>query len=322
MKKVKLIYNPFSGHNKIINEIDEIIKVYQKYGYQLIPFRISFESKLEDAFCDLKDGTWDHLVLAGGDGSVSDSINMMKIKSIDLPVGILPTGTANDFAKCIGMPEEIGNACEQIINSYPQKIDLGKVNDRYFINILSFGLFTEVSQNTPTNLKNTMGKIAYYLNGIKELPKFRKFKISIDGGDYKFDGEAILVFVFNGRTAGNINISYKSSVDDGLLDVIVVKADLVNTTKSLINFLLKSHLEEENDGVVYFKSKKLDIKCDANWIKTDIDGEKGPIFPLDISCENESLRILGYKDVKMEDKQFEKFLKTIKLNISKKNIHN
>ena len=68
MKKVKLIYNPFSGNNKIINQIDTIIEVYQKHGYQLIPFRISYEATLEDAFTDLNDEGWDHLLLAGGDG--------------------------------------------------------------------------------------------------------------------------------------------------------------------------------------------------------------------------------------------------------------
>jgi len=315
MKKVKLIYNPFSGNNKIISEIDTIIGVYQKNGYQLIPFRISYESKLEDAFADLNDGTWDHLLLAGGDGSVSKSIDMMKKKGIDLPVGILPTGTANDFAKCLGIPNELEEACKQIINSEPKKIDLGIVNGEYFINVLSFGLFTEVSQNTPTNLKNTIGKLAYYLNGIKELPKFRKFKIYVECEEKVFVGDASLVFVFNGKTAGNINIAYKSELDDGMLDVIIVKADFINTTKSFFNFLVRNHLEDSNGGIEHFRTKKVIIDCGDD-IKTDIDGEKGPDFPLQINCEEEGLRVLGYK--KMGLKQFEKFLENIKESLPNK----
>ncbi|HAS79570.1 MAG TPA: lipid kinase [Fusobacteriaceae bacterium] len=315
MKKVKLIYNPFSGNNKIINEIDTIISIYQKYGYQLIPFRISYEASLEDAFLDLDDEGWDHLLLAGGDGSVSDSINMMKQKKIDLPVGILPIGTANDFAKCIGIPSNIKEACEQIITSKPKKIDLGYVNGKFFINVLSFGLFIELSQNTPTNLKNTMGKLAYYINGIKELPKFKKLKIYVEGKGHFYIGDAFLVFIFNGKTAGNINIAYKAELDDGMLDVIIVKADLVYTAKSFLNFLIRNHLEYSDEGINYFKTNNIRIDC-AEDVRTDIDGEKGPEFPLNITCKKHSLDILGYK--KVEQKQLDKFLENIRSTLPKK----
>lgn len=313
MKKVKLIYNPFSGNNKIINEIDTIIGVYQKHGYQLIPFRISYEASLEDAFIDLNDEGWDHLLLAGGDGSVSESINMMKQNKINLPVGILPIGTANDFAKCIGIPSNIKEACEQIIASKSKKIDLGYVNGKFFINVLCFGLFTEVSQNTPTNLKNTMGKLAYYINGIKELPKFKKLKVSVEGKEHFYVGDAFLVFVFNGRTAGNINIAYKAKLDDGMLDVIIVKADLVHTAKSFLNFLIRNHLEDSDNGITYFRTNDIRIDC-AEEVGTDIDGEKGPEFPLYISCKKHSLNILGYK--KTEPKQIDRFLENLRSNFT------
>jgi YegS/Rv2252/BmrU family lipid kinase len=314
VKKVKLIYNPFSGHNKIISEIDNIIEVYQKQGYQLILFRISYEANLEDAFEDLKDGTWDHILLAGGDGSVSESVDMMKKKGINLPVGILPTGTANDFAKCIGIPSNLKDACNQIINSEPKKVDLGIVNGKYFINVLSFGLFTEVSQNTPSNLKNTIGRLAYFLNGIKELPKFKKLKIVVEGEEYMYLGDSFIVFVFNGKTAGNIKIAYKAKIDDGLLDVIVVKADLANTTKTFLNFIVQNHLEDNCPGISYFRTKKVIIDC-GDEISTDIDGEKGPDFPLTIECKPESLEVLGYK--KYELNQMEKFFGNIRSNLPK-----
>jgi len=315
VKKVMLIYNPFSGNNKIINEIDTIIQIYQRYGYQLVPFRVSYEASLEDAFVDFNEDEWDHLLLAGGDGSISDIINMVKKNKIDLPVGVLPTGTANDFAKCIGIPSTIREACEQIITSEPKKIDLGYVNGEFFINVLSFGLFTEVSQNTPTNLKNTMGKLAYYINGIKELPKFKKLKVSVEGEEYFYEGDAFLVFIFNGKTAGNINIAYKAELDDGMLDVIIVKADIVHTAKSFLNFLIRNHLEDGDDGITYFRTKNVKIDCTENMC-TDRDGEKGPEFPLHISCKEHSLDILGFKET--EPKQIDKFLENIRSSLPNK----
>lgn len=103
-------------------------------------------------------------------------------------------------------------------------MDLGRANGRYFANVFSCGLFTDVSQKTPTAWKNNLGKIAYYINGIGDLPRFRKMELSItsDGGDFR--GNAIIFFVFNGRTAGTLPLAYLSEGDDGLLDILVLKA--------------------------------------------------------------------------------------------------
>ena len=213
MKKVKFIYNPFSGEAVVTKNLDTIIGKYQAKGYTIVPFRISTEQNLEDAFLDI-DSSYHHILGAGGDGTINQIINIMKKKNLDIPLAILPVGTANDFAKYIGMPADIGSACDKILAGKIQEIDLGKANDKYFINVFSFGLFTDVSHKTPTHLKNTIGKLAYYLNGIKELPSFKKLDIKVTSDEFFYEGNALIFFTFNGRTAGNINISYKIDESD------------------------------------------------------------------------------------------------------------
>ncbi|MDP4144423.1 MAG: YegS/Rv2252/BmrU family lipid kinase [Bacillota bacterium] len=294
MKKVKFIYNPFSGENVIITEIDRVIKVHQSYGYSVTPYRISMESSIQNAFQDIHEG-YNYILIAGGDGTVDNIVNEMKRLNINLPIGILPVGTANDFAKFIGMPQNVEMACEQIMNSKPRKIDLGKINDKYFINVASTGLFTDVSQKTDVNVKNTMGKLAYYLKGIEQLPNFRKLKIKVNSKDMNFDGDMYLMLVFNGQTAGNLKFAYKAVVDDGLLDIIVIKAGMVIDMFNLFIKMLKGeHLEDVN-GLVYFKTDELIVECNEN-IVTDIDGERGPDFPLKITCEKGGLEILGIRN--------------------------
>ncbi len=292
MKKVKLIYNPYSGENSIIKNLDNVFQIYQQNGYIVEPFRINFEVCIEDAFKNIGQG-YDHILIAGGDGTINKVINIMKKNSIDLPVAILPTGTANDFATCLGMPKNISEACKQILNSDEKLIDLGKVNDDYFVNVASMGLFTDISQKTNVNLKNTIGKLAYYFGGIIEIPNFRRLQILVESEELNYDGHSLIVFAFNGKSAGNINIAYKSELDDGLLDIVIVKAEIMkDTLTSFFKFLKSEHLENPK-GVIHFKTDRVFLQCNDS-ISTDLDGEKGPNFPLDIRCIKGALKILGY----------------------------
>lgn len=291
MKKVKFIYNPFSGEAVITKNLDTIIGKYQAKGYTIVPFRISTEQSLEDAFLDI-DSSYHHILGAGGDGTINQIINIMKKKNLDIPLAILPVGTANDFAKYIGMPADIGSACDKILAGKIQEIDLGKANDKYFINVFSFGLFTDVSHKTPTHLKNTIGKLAYYLNGIKELPSFKKLDIKVTSDKFFYEGNALIFFTFNGRTAGNINISYKSEINDGLLDVIIVKGENIRSTlSSLLAFLKLEHLEKPKD-IIHFTTSDFTVEYSDSSLESDIDGEVGPTSPIHISCIENGLKMI------------------------------
>lgn len=291
MKKVKFIYNPFSGEGVVTKNLDTIIGKYQAKGYSIIPFRISTEQNLEDAFIDI-DNSYHHILGAGGDGTINQIINLMKEKNLDIPIAILPVGTANDFAKYIGMPGDIGEACDKILNGEIREIDLGKANDRYFINVFSFGLFTDISQKTPTHLKNTLGKLAYYINGIKELPSFKKLDIKVTSDEFSYEGNALIFFTFNGRTAGNINISYKSEINDGLLDIIIVKGENIRSTLlSIFEFLKLEHLEEPKD-IIHFASSDFTVEYHDSTLNSDIDGEVGPVSPVHISCIKNGIKII------------------------------
>lgn len=291
MKKVKFIYNPFSGEAVVTKNLDTIIGKYQAKGYTIVPFRISTEQSLEDAFLDI-DSSYHHILGAGGDGTINQIINIMKKKNLDIPLAILPVGTANDFAKYIGMPADIGSACDKILAGKIQEIDLGKANDKYFINVFSFGLFTDVSHKTPTHLKNTIGKLAYYLSGIKELPSFKKLDIKVTSDEFFYEGNALIFFTFNGRTAGNINISYKSEINDGLLDVIIVKGENIRSTlSSLLAFLKLEHLEKPKD-IIHFTTSDFTVEYSDSSLESDIDGEVGPTSPIHISCIENGLKMI------------------------------
>ena len=292
MKKVRFIYNPYSGENSIVNELDNVIRLHQEANLTVVPYRIQRGRDLAEAL-DIIDETYSYILIAGGDGTVDSLVNAMKQRNVNLPIGILPVGTANDFGKFIHMPTDIEEACKQILASKPVAIDLGKINNKYFINVASTGLFTDISQKTDVNLKNTMGKLAYYLKGLEELPNFRKLKVKISSKECDYEGEMYLLLVFNGQTAGNLNLATEAEITDGKLDVVMFKAIAIIELLPLFIKLLKGeHLD--SDKVVYFKTDDVYIESSED-IVTDIDGERGPDFPLRIQCIKGGIKLLGIK---------------------------
>lgn len=292
--KVRLIYNPYSGENKLISQLDFIIDSHQKAGYILEPYRYSFSSGAEGSTAGLDD-SYHHLLVAGGDGTINAIVNQLKTDNISLPLALLPTGTANDFAHLLGYSNNLRKACLEGLNGTVHDIDLGLAGSTYFVNVLSAGLFTDVSQKTPTQLKNTFGKLAYYftsyISSIQELPTFKKIHIKIDSKEVIFDDQTLIFFVFNGRTAGNLNFAYRSDVQDGLLDVLLIKGEnIADTIRTAFHFLSNNE-KSYPKGVLHFKSKELTVYSDDN-LCVDIDGEAGPTTPFKITCIKDALKVI------------------------------
>lgn len=290
MNKVKFIYNPYSGEGAILKEIDKIIEMHQKKGYIIVPYRIQRDVSIEEAFNGI-DEFYKYILIAGGDGTIDSVVNAMKKNNIDLPIGVLPVGTANDFAKFLGMTNNIENNVEQILNSEPTKVDIGRVNEKYFVNVLSTGLFTDVSQKTDTNLKNTLGKLAYYIKGIEQLPNFRSLNVKITANGKVYDSPMYLMLAFNGQTAGGFKIALDAKIDDGLLDVVILKScHIAEFIHVFLKFMMGEHMGDSR--VEYIKADELLIESTED-IVTDIDGEKGPDFPLRVSCIKGGIEVLG-----------------------------
>jgi YegS/Rv2252/BmrU family lipid kinase len=294
--KVRFIYNPASGVAAAAGRLDEISRLYVESGYTIEPRHISFEEGAEDGFLGGLDDTYHHILVAGGDGTVNYIVNLLMVRGIDIPVAFLPMGTANDFASMIGMPRNIKDACKAILEGRERRIDIGYVNGRYFVNVFSCGLFTDVSQKTPTFFKNNFGKLAYYVSGISDIPRFRKMHLSIrtDGGD--FEGKALIFFVFNGRTAGRLPIAYLSEIDDGLLDVLIVKGDApLETIGTLVRYFPYMRFRDKYpSGIVHLRCTRLVAHSPRNE-RTDVDGQPGAQFPLDMRCLPGALRVITGK---------------------------
>ena len=307
---VKFIYNPKAGEAAIRDRLDDIIAVYQERGYTIIPYRLDFKGDTAGMIAGLDADAYDHILLAGGDGTVNYIVNLLKNNNVDIPIAILPAGTANDFAMMLGTPQgDVTYMCRAILDGETTSVDIGKVNGNYFVNVFSCGLFTDISQKTPTILKNTFGKLAYYVSGIGELARYRKMEVKIetDGGD--FEGKCFLFLVFNGKTAGTLRLAYLSKVDDGLLDLLVIKGTgPFKTIQTALRYLVQiqsGNASSYPSGVEHIRCSRLRAESKTSET-TDIDGQPGPGFPLEITCEKNALRVIIPRQEQKKKKRAER----------------
>ena len=292
---VQLIYNPMAGARLFPTKIDHFLEVFQNKGYEVRIWRTNSPEDFSNYLIGRDLSRCKAVIVAGGDGSVNQVINCMLKNSINIPLGVIPAGTANDFASHIGMPVNFSETFEILSNMNVAEIDVGKANDQYFINVCCGGLFTNVSQNIDIELKNTLGKLAYYIKGVQQLPKFRKVRFKIINEQEEIDDYFLLFLLLNSKGAGGFNkLALEASVQDGYMDFIGLKECSINYIPKLFSKIINGqHLEDPH--IVYFKTKRLNIECMEGmeaFEESDLDGEKGPKFPLDIHVYHKRLKVI------------------------------
>ena len=164
LKKIILFYNPNSGSGMFKNNLDYIIGRCQDAGYLVVPVRAAHGTVIADFLAEIsREGTqseYRQIIAAGGDGTINVCVNAMICNEIYLPLAIFPAGTANDFAYYFNIPGDIERMVDIALGENYTYADVGKVNDRHFINVAAMGQVVDVSQKTDPTLKNTKGNMS------------------------------------------------------------------------------------------------------------------------------------------------------------------
>ena len=287
MKRAVFLYNDQSGKGRIARNVEAICAVFREAEYDIEPVAVDFDANPFDGREQI-----DLMVVAGGDGSVNFVVNTMKRKGLDIPLGIIPAGTANDFARAIGMSDKPLEAARQIAFGSVDRVDCGRVNDQYFVNVLSFGIFTTTSQHTSNASKHLMGKLAYLIEGAKEVRSLHAVPLEVAADGETFDLDSLMVLVFNGETAGGFRLARRASVKDGLFDCLMLeKKDFFTSTLAMWRYLLGGSPRI----IRQMQVRRLDIRSTLNE-PTDVDGQKGAEFPLHIECLPGGLRVMCEKE--------------------------
>ena len=273
------IINPSSGRQNFQNKIKDVVGrlVMEQICNKIDVF---YTEKQDDALkraSILTEGEYDLVVSVGGDGTLNEVINGVILSGSHIPVAVISAGTVNDIATYLNLPQTPEQFCEMVRAFHLKPVDAGKVNDKYFINVVAAGMLSDVGFKVEKDKKAILGKLAYYLEGARDLPKqfMNSFTVRITTDQETLEEEILLFMVTNSRSVGGFReIAPLASTSDGMLDVVVIKKlDLLQVTPVLIGILQGQHVNHPD--VCYFQAKDIKIEnLSDQEILVDYDGEQ------------------------------------------------
>lgn len=228
----------------------------------------------------------DVVVGVGGDGTLNEIINGVYAvsKGFECGIGVIPHGTANDFATYFGIPQDDPlTALRLVAEGQPRHVDVGRVNGELFANVASAGFGAEVVSETSPALKKLVGKLAYVLTGLASMPSLESRPAWITGENFSWEGDLFSVNVGNsGQAGGGLRVCPRAQLDDGLLDILIVPDTPLRNAVRLYDEMRNGWLAE-SDLVVYTQSPWFQIEAPGG-IQVNLDGESraGESFRFDL----------------------------------------
>ena len=259
--------------------LSDVLDIFVKAGYEVT---VHPTQAYRDAYYQIKEyevGKYDLIACSGGDGTIDEvATGMMKRREMGkdvVPVGYIPAGTTNDFAKSLHIPRKPLAAADNAVKGVPFPCDIGKFNDSVFVYIAAFGIFTDVSYETDQAVKNVLGHMAYILEGAKRIFNIPSYKIKVEHDGEVIEDEFIFGMVTNSRSVGGFsNMVGKNIVfDDGLFEVTLIKTP--KNPIALQEIIAALLIEQVDTKHMYtFKTKKITFDS-VEEIPWTLDGEFG-----------------------------------------------
>lgn len=214
------------------------------------------------------------VVAAGGDGTLGEVVNGVFANGPPTcAIGIVPLGTANDFAGAFGlMSEDPYEALQLIARGTPRQIDVGRIDERYFINVASGGFGAEITTQTSRDAKSLLGRASYLLTGLAQIRNIEPHPVRLEGPGFSWEGPTYVLAIGNGRQAGGgFQVCPEARLDDGLLDLLVIPELPGLEILTLLDDLLRGTLPSQ-DHVVYQRLTSLHVESKEE-IQFNLDGE-------------------------------------------------
>ena len=215
----------------------------------------------------------DRVIAGGGDGTVNEiSHGLALIDREQRPaMGVLPLGTANDFATCCTIPTEPLAALQLALEAEPVNVDLVQANDRYFLNVASAGFGAAVTTETPVELKNFLAGGAYTLMGMIKILNFTPYSVRLKAEEYEYEGEAVIGAICNGRQAGGGQVLARDAfLNDGVFDVLIARPFPLNAIEQVAAELRTP--SPSGEYITLFQSRWLESFANEP-IPVNLDGE-------------------------------------------------
>ncbi|MCL2366397.1 MAG: YegS/Rv2252/BmrU family lipid kinase [Oscillospiraceae bacterium] len=286
-----LIANPFSGKGLSRLAIGTIISQLCSNGHVVT---VHFSGELYPEQLALKyAGQYDLLVCLGGDGTLSHVVSGLLRSGASIPIGYIPTGTANDIATTLGLSKSPAEAVKTIIGGKPLALDIGLFAGGYFTYIAAFGAFTSVAYSTPQTAKRSLGHLAYVLSGFAEVPQIKARKTIVEYDGNTITGDFIFGAVANSTSVAGFLKLDPSRVDlsDGMFEIVLVRQPVDPAAfLDLLTRLATQSYDGDNIQLLHASHVKFTFLEDVAWT---VDGEDGGVHrEVEISNSHKAVSVI------------------------------
>ncbi|MCM3669681.1 diacylglycerol kinase [Mesobacillus maritimus] len=278
MKRARIIYNPTSGREVFKKNLPDVLMKLEAAGYETSCHATTGAGDATYAARVAVERRYDLVIAAGGDGTISEVVNGIAEQEYRPKIGIIPTGTTNDFARALHIPRDIDAATNIIVKGEMIPVDVGRINDKYFINIAGGGRLTELTYDVPIKLKTMLGQLAYYLKGIEMLPSLKATEVHIEYDGKLFEGEVMLFLIGLTNSVGGFEkLAPNASINDGMFSLLILrKTNLADFIRIASLALRGEHLSDPK--LIYTKANRIRVKS-KDRVQLNLDGEYGGDTP-------------------------------------------
>lgn len=276
MKKLLFLYNTHAGKGLLKSRLAAVQDALAAAGWD-VTIHPTQGAGDATAVAAARAGEFDRIVCSGGDGTLHEVVAGLMGLENRPEVGYIPAGTTNDFAKNLSLPRGMEAMARVAAAGVPRPVDIGSFNDRYFIYVAAFGAFTEVAYDTPQELKNTFGHLAYVMAGIASLPSITPYHLKLEYDGQTIEDDFFYGMVCNTYSVGGIkNLpTDRVDLDDGLFEVILVRKPMnIFDIGAGLQALLRHGAVEESGALLSFHAARLRFLSEKP-IPWTIDGEYG-----------------------------------------------
>ncbi|WLR59331.1 diacylglycerol/lipid kinase family protein [Guptibacillus hwajinpoensis] len=295
MKRAMLIINPSSGKEKAMKYEDEAVAILEQNH---VDVTVKYTEKEGDAVRFARAACENHfntVVAMGGDGTINEAVNGLARETERPDFGFVPLGTVNDFARALNIPMQPKKALEVLSEQHTKPVDIGRINDQYFMNVLAVGAIAEAVYDVTADQKSKFGPLAYLIEGGKALKDKTPFDLNITYDGKQWDGEAYIMLIALTNSVGGIqSFAQHAEVNDGYFHVFILREFSLPKVFKIIPDLFSGKLQN-NAQVEYFPASKLKVES-GHELVVNIDGDEGIHLPFEAEVMHNELNIFVPKE--------------------------
>lgn len=296
MTKAMIIVNPSSGAEESENYTEQLKEQLKAVASEFVIKKTKKSGDAKEFSEEAALNDYEAVFVLGGDGTVSEAVNGLMLHESKLPLGIIPLGTVNNVARAVGIPMNPEKAIDSLEQLTVQQIDVGKLNDRFFISSTSVGPIPESVQEVDVDMKTKFGVFAYLIEGIKALKNDETYTFELDIDGEKWTAEYSLLLIAMSNFVGGVGtIIPEAAIDDGLIHLVTLKETTAKEKLSLVPELFQNK-EYTKDQLEHRSFKKARIRLVEDIdkeINCTVDGDKGQTFPLEIEVLPQALSVFA-----------------------------